>query len=122
LYNSESDDNNESDIPYESGVQMADILENLYGQFSGSPLSLRSRPTPANNGTNVGNSSTTQSNENSDFGAANSSTSRQRHNAGADSDPQSPQSRQRTRYFQFNFPRGSDAGGFDNQQSLEGYE
>ncbi len=110
LFN-ESDDNDRSD-------EMVDILGNLYGSFN----DVRRRSTPATNGSNPSNlftASNSQTNDRQDSGSADSSTSR--HQNASSSNPQSPQSRQRTRYFQFNFPRGSDAGGFDNQQSLEGY-
>ncbi len=100
---------------------MVDILDNLYG-LSESPIGRRRRSIPATNGSNQSNlftASNSQTNNRQDSGSADSSTGR--HQNASSSNPQSPQSRQRTRYFQFNFPRGSDAAGFDNQQSLEGY-
>ncbi len=115
LFNESDDNNDRSD-------EMVDILDNLYGQFNDSPLGRRRRSTPATNGSNPSNlftASNSQTNDRQHSGSADPSTGRQQN--ASSSNPQSPQSRQRTRYFQFNFPRGSDATGFDNQQSLEGY-
>ncbi|CAG2100337.1 unnamed protein product [Medioppia subpectinata] len=91
------DDNNESD------TQMADILDDLYGQYSGS------RRRGSTNGAN------------STSGGPQSDSAGRHHLRSHRYSPNDGNARRpTTSYFQLNLPRNAESGALDSSQSLEG--